>query len=710
MTQLSKTVSLEKRGNIALLWVDNPPVNAISHSVKAGLHEGLGQIARDGAIAAAIVICKGASFFSGADITEFGQPEQPPSWLDFDRRLDLFEKPVIAAIHTRAFGGGLELALACQFRIAEKSAVFAFPEVGLGIIPGGGGTQRFPRLCGFEAALDIITSARVFGTEEALKLGVIDRIADANTGTNTIEEAAVAFAREIAGRNLKPADLPRARNRDDSLAAARANPRLFTQARDNARRRYRGFTARGRAIDAIENCLTMPFEEGMKAEAAIFEECVRTAEHRALSHLFFADREARRVPDLPKGTEPRKIKQVAVLGGGTMGRGITLAFADRGFPVRLVEVSAEARDRALAYCRKEIETAQAKGRVSESEAKARIARITGGVGVPDVAGADLIVEAVFEDMDLKKKVFAELDRVAGKDAILASNTSNLDIDEIASVTKRPASVVGMHFFSPANIMKLLEIVRGEKTSPDVLATALAVSKAINKQPVVARVCDGFIANRAFDTYWREAEFLVEEGASPYDVDKTLYDFGMPMGPFAVADLVGLDVGQLIRKRQRLKLPQGARFSAVEDAIVATGRLGQKSGGGWYSYGANARSGTPDPEILALIDRYRAERGFTPRKIDAEEIIARCIYSVINEGAKEIEEGIAIRASDIDVAAVYGYGFPAWRGGPMQYADEVGLAKIARTVQRFHDTQGYWWVPAKMLLDLAASGRKFNTGA
>ncbi len=702
MTQLSKTVSLETRGAIALLWVDNPPVNAISHSVKAGLHEGLGQIAHDNALQAAIVVCRGSSFFSGADITEFGQPEQPPSWLDFDRRLDLSDKPIIAAIHTRAFGGGLELALACQFRIAEKSAVFAFPEVGLGIIPGGGGTQRMPRLVGFEAALDIITSARVFGTEEALKLGVIDRIAE-----GAIEEAALAFAKEIANRSLKPGDLPRARNRDQALDAARANPRLFTQARENARRRYRGFTARGRAIEAIEKTLTLPFDDGMKAEAAIFEDCVRTPEHRALSHLFFADREARRVPDLPKGTTARRIEQVAVIGGGTMGRGITLAFADRGLPVRLVEVNAEARDKALAYCRKEIETALAKSRISESEAKARIARITGGVGLSEAAGADLIVEAVFEDMDLKKKVFAELDRIARHDAIIASNTSNLDIDEIAAVTKRPASVVGMHFFSPANIMKLLEIIRGEKTGPDVLATALAVSKAINKQPVVARVCDGFIANRAFDTYWREAEFLVEEGASPYDVDKTLYDFGMPMGPFAVADLVGLDVGQLIRKRQRLKLPQGARFSAVEDAIVATGRLGQKSSGGWYSYGASARSGTPDPEILALIDRYRSERGFKPRKIDAEEIIARCIYSVINEGAKELEEGIAIRASDIDVAAVYGYGFPAWRGGPMQYGDEIGLSTVARTVERFHDSQGYWWQPSKLLLDLAGKGRKFS---
>jgi 3-hydroxyacyl-CoA dehydrogenase len=702
MTELSKTVSLERRGEIALLWTDNPPVNAINQSVRAGLFKGLGDIARDPAIKAAIIICRGSSFFSGADITEFGQPEEPPNWLDLDRAMDLSNKPIVAAIHTRAFGGGLETALACQYRVVDKVAVFAFPEVGLGVIPGGGGTQRFPRLCGFEAALDIITSARVFGVEEALKLGVIDKAFDDN-----LEAAAIDFARELVAKNLIPADLPRARNREEAITAARAIPQMFDLARANVRRRYRGFSARARAIDAIQNALTMPFDDAFRAEVDIFEDCVRQPEHRALSHMFFAERNARRLPDLPKGVPARKIGQVAVIGGGTMGRGITLAFAERGYPVRLVEISAEARDRALAYCRQEIETGLAKGRVSEAEAKARLARITGGVGLGDAAGADLVVEAVFEDMALKKKVFAELDRIAHKGAILASNTSNLNINEIAAVTGRPQDVVGMHFFSPANIMKLLEIVRGDKTGADVLATALAVAKAINKQPIVARVCDGFIANRAFDTYWREAEFLVEEGASPYDVDKTLYDFGMPMGPFAVADLVGLDVGQLIRKTQRLKLPQGARVSAIEDAIVATGRLGQKTRGGWYSYGASARSGAPDPEILELIARYRHEHSFTPRVVPAEEIISRCIYAVINEGAKELEEGIAIRSSDIDVAAVYGYGFPAWRGGPMQYADEIGLPGIAAAVESFHAAQGYWWEPSKMLLELARSGRKFG---
>jgi 3-hydroxyacyl-CoA dehydrogenase len=401
------------------------------------------------------------------------------------------------------------------------------------------------------------------------------------------------------------------------------------------------------------------------------------------------------------------VKTVAVVGGGTMGRGITLSFVDRGLPVRLVEVSQEALDKALGYCRSEIEAQVKKGRIPEAEAKARIERVEGAIGVDKAKGADLVIEAVFEDMDLKKKVFAELDRVMQPGAILASNTSNLDVNEMAAVTKRPGDVVGMHFFAPANIMKLFEIVRGDKTSPEVLASALDVAKAIGKQPVVARVADGFIVNRAFDNYWREAEFLVEEGASPYEVDKVLYDFGMPMGPFAVADLSGLDLGQLIRKNARAKLPQGARVSYLEDAIVAKGRLGQKNGKGWYDYAANARAGAPSPEIEEIVALYRKEKGIKPRKISADEVIERTLYSVVNEGAKELEDGTAIRASDIDVASVYGMGFPSWRGGPMQYADEVGLEKLAATIERFHESQGYWWQPSRLLLELARKDGKFN---
>lgn len=703
ITELSKSVTLEMRGPVALLWTDNPPVNAISRSVIKGLYAGVEAIEKDPAIKAGIIICRGTSFFSGADITEFGTAEDFPGWMDADRKIDLCAKPMIAAIHTRAFGGGFEIALASHYRVAEKSAQFAFPEVGLGIIPGAGGTQRFPRVAGFPAALDIIPSARVIGADEALKLGAVDKLVE----PGTLEAEAVAFANGIIGTGVAGAKLPRARNREDHVAAAAESPEMFAKAREATAKRYRGFKGRMIAIDIIENALKLPFEEAVKTEVKMCEALVHTAEHRALAGLFFAEREARRVPDLPKGTPTRKIKSVAVIGGGTMGRGITLAFADRGFPVRLIEVSQDALDKALAYCRGEIEAQVKKGRIAEAEAKARIARIEGGVGVESAAGRDLVIEAVFEDMALKKKIFADLDRVMEKGAILASNTSNLDVNEMAAATKRPGDVLGLHFFSPANIMKLFEIVRGDKTSPEVLATALEVSKAIGKQPVVARVCDGFIANRAFDNYWREAEFLVEEGASPYEIDKVLYDFGMPMGPFAVADLVGLDLGQYIRKNSRAKLPQGARISYLEDAIVAKNRIGQKNGKGWYNYGENARAGAQDPEIEALIAAFRKEKGLKTRKISGDEIIERTIYAVINEGAKELEEGIAIRASDIDVASVYGMGFPSYRGGPMRYADEVGLKKVAAAVERFHGEHGYWWQPSKRLLDLAKKDGKFN---
>lgn len=701
--ELSKAVSLETRGPVGLLWVDNPPVNAISRSVIKGLYAGIAAIAQDAAIKAGIIICRGSSFFAGADITEFGTKEDKPTWMDADRRIDLCAKPIIAAIHTRAFGGGFEIALACHYRLAERTAQFAFPEVGLGIVPGAGGTQRFPRIAGFPAALEIIPSARVIGAEEALKLGAVDRVVE----PGRLEGEAIAYATEIMATGVHGDGLPRARNRDDHIAVARKSPELFAKAREATAKRFRGFKGRLISIDIIENALKMPFEEAVAKEVATCEALVHTAEHRALAGLFFAERDARRVPDLPKGTPTRKVQSVAVIGGGTMGRGITLAFADRGFPVRLVEVSQEAADRAIAYCCGEIEAQAKKGRISDDEARVRIGRIEGAVGVEMAAGRDLVIEAVFEDMAIKKTIFAELDRVMAKGAILASNTSNLDINEIASATKRPSDVLGLHFFSPANIMKLIEIVRGDRTSPEVLATALEVAKAIGKQPVVARVCDGFIANRAFDNYWREAEFLVEEGASPYAIDKVLYDFGMPMGPFAVADLVGLDLGQYIRKNSRAKLPQGARISYLEDKIVAQDRLGQKNGRGWYNYGENARSGTPDGAIEALIAAYRKDKGLAARKISNDEIIERTIYSVINEGAKELAEGIAIRSSDIDVAAVYGMGFPSWRGGPMRYADEIGLKTIATTVERFHSEHGIWWQPAKRLLELAAAGAKFS---
>lgn len=703
MSQLSKAISIEKRGDIALLWADNPPVNAINREVIRGLHAGIGEIEKDAAIKAGIIICRGSAFFAGADITEFGTVEEPPTWMDADRKIDLCAKPIIAAIHTRAFGGGFEIALASHYRVAEKTAQFAFPEVGLGIIPGAGGTQRFPRIAGFEAALDIIPSARVIGAEEALKFGAIDKIVE----PGALEAEAIKFAQGIIAKGIKGDALPRARTREDHVQAAKKAPEIFAKAREATAKRFRGFKGRMVAIDIVENALKMPFQEALTTEVKTCEALVQTPEHRALAGLFFAEREARRVPDLPRGTPARPVKSVAIVGGGTMGRGIALAFLDKGYPVKMVEVSEKSLAMALAYCHKEIETALSKGRIRIEEAHARKQRISGALGLKAAADADLVVEAVFEQMDLKKAIFRDLDQVAKPGAILASNTSGLDVNEMASVTKRPADVIGLHFFAPANIMKLLEIVRGDKTSPEVLATALDVAKGIGKQPVVSRVCDGFIANRAFDNYWREAEFLVEEGASPYEIDKVLYDFGMPMGPLAVADLSGLDLGQLIRKASRAKLPQGARVSTLEDAIVAKGRHGQKNGKGWYDYPEGARTGKPSAEIEEIVATHRKEKGLKTRKISSDEILERTLYGVINEGAKELEEGIAIRASDIDVAAVYGMGFPSWRGGPMRYADEIGLKKVAATIERFHETHGYWWQPSKRLLELAKKDGKFN---
>lgn len=697
--QSSSTVSLLRRGRIALIRCDNPPVNAISRSIRVGLYDAVQNILKDDLIDAGIVICQGRTFFAGADITEFGQEDSHPTWQELDRALDLSSKPLIAAIHGTCFGGGFELALACQYRVADGRTRFSFPEVKLGVIPGGGGTQRFARLAGFEAALDLIPTGRVIDAKEARSVGAVDHVS-----IGDLEANAIAFAETVLAAG-KP--LPRARDRTDKLEAARSRPDLFDNARANAQRRMRGAHAPLEAIKAIENALTLDFDAAMQAEVEAFRALEKGSQHRALGCLFFAEREARRVPDLPREAPLRPIDRVAVVGGGTMGRGITLSLADNGIPVTMIEVSEAARDRTMQAIQREIEGSVAKGRISEAEGRKRLSCISSATDLSGAAEADLIVEAVFENMDAKTKVFAALDKVAKKGAILATNTSNLDVNVLARATGRPADVAGLHFFSPANIMKLLEIVRGDATAPDVLATTIAFAKRIGKQAIVARVCDGFIANRAFDQYWRQTRFLVEEGASPYDIDKALYDFGMPMGPFQVSDLVGLDVSAQIRRNRKGSLPTEARLDTIEDELAESGRWGQKNGLGWYRYENGARSGVPDQEVLDAIDAYRKREGFAPRRISVDEIIERCIYALVNEGAKEVEEGVAIRASDIDIASVYGFGFPAHRGGPMHYAEEVGLKNVAGRVEAFHAEKGYWWRPSRLLLDLAKSGRGFS---
>ncbi len=698
---LSAAVTLERHQNIAVLWVDNPPVNAVNRAVLAGLQAGVAAVGDDDELRGAVIICRGTSFMSGADITEFGSEGDGAAWTNTLRALEDCAKPIISAMHKLAFGGGLELALACHGRIAEPGTVFAFPEVSLGVIPGSGGTQRFPRLVGYPAALDIIPSGRKFDAAEALKLGLIGAIFPAEA----LMDQAIAASNNLAAAMAGGEKLARARDLDGLVQAARAEAGLFETARDQVRKRWRDVDARLASIDAMENGLRLSFDEALSVESAVFKRLAETPQHRALSHLFFAERRARKVPG-KTGKTQRSVRTVSIIGGGTMGRGIALAFAGSGFPVTLIEVSPEASAATVAACRRENAGSVAKGRMSQDAAARCDALIQGAHDLATAAEADLVVEAVHENMALKQRVFADLDRVAKPGAILATNTSNLDIDAIAASTKRPQDVIGLHFFSPANVMTLLEIVRGAQTSDEVLAAGLEIARALGKQPVVARVCDGFIVNRAFDGYWREALFLVEDGASPYDVDQALVDFGMPMGPFAVSDLVGLDVNQAIRDNQRQSIPPGARVALVEDALIGQGRLGRKSGAGWYGYTDGRRAGYADSAVLTFLEAFRSSESFVPRRIATDEIVQRCLYAVINEGARLLEEGVAIRSSDIDVAAVHGVGFPNWRGGPMHYAGEVGLPVILSAIKLFGEKDSHWWRPSRLLEDRACQGLTF----
>jgi 3-hydroxyacyl-CoA dehydrogenase len=694
---LSPTVTLQREGALALLWIDNAPVNAISASVRAGLHAGLQRLKADDSLRAAIIACKGASFSSGADITEFGSPEAPPLWSDVDREIDFAPKPVVAAIHGRALGGGLEIALACHYRVAAEGALLGLPEVQLGLIPGGGGTQRLPRLIGLEAALDHITTGRPMDARTALALGGVDAVIDGDLVSGAMSFAARIV--EAAGGLV----LPRCRDRAVAVPAAGVDATMDAAVK-RVSQRQRGFEAPQRAIEAVRGAVTMPFDAGMKREAEIFEACLASEQHRALSYLFFAERTARKAPGLPAAA--RALDRVGVVGGGTMGRGIALALLPHGIDVTLVEQDAGRLRQALDTCAAELDAAVQRGRISGEERAQRLARLHGGADFGDLAGADLVIEAVYEDMELKRQVFGRLETVVGRATLLASNTSNLNLDAIAEAARHPERVLGLHFFSPANVMSLLEIVRGRATDPAAIAAAFGLARRIGKQPVLSGVCDGFIANRIFDQYFREADFLVEEGASPYDVDDALVAFGMPMGPYAVCDLVGLDVGQLIRKRQRALLAAGMRYSTLEDEIVERGRLGQKTAAGWYRY-EDGRRAARDQTILPLIAEYRARKGFVARAISADEIVGRCLTALVNEGAKLLDEGIALRGSDIDVAAVHGYGFPRFLGGPLRHADDRGLQRFADNVIRFRQDHGPWWTPSPLLVRSAAEGRRLS---
>jgi 3-hydroxyacyl-CoA dehydrogenase len=698
-------VYFERRGEVAVLQVDNPPVNGLNLAMRRGIVAGLQRARNDPKVKVIAITGTGKVFSGGADIREFNTPAQTaePHLLQVIDAVEGSSKPVIAAINGVCMGGGLELSLACHYRVATPNAALGLPEVKIGLLPGAGGTQRLPRAVGAELALQMIVSGEPIGAEAALKAGLVDRIVAADTFQGVLD-----FAQELVGRRTHP-----------RLRAARAllPPKadaesFFKAARARVGKQARGQISPMKCIDAVEAAVRLPFEEGVKIERAMFLELVASEQSKALRHAFFAERAAAKIAGLPEDTPTRRIERAAVIGFGTMGGGIAMSFANAGIPVTVLEMSQEALDKGLALCRRNWEASAQKGRMTAQQVEQRMALLSPTQRYEDLASADIVIEAVFEDLAVKQKVFRDLDRVAKPGAILATNTSTLDINRIAAVTRRPADVLGTHFFSPANVMRLLEVVRGAATAPDVLATVMKLARPLKKVAVVSGVCDGFIGNRMLEHYVRQSLFLLEEGASPQQVDKALTDFGMAMGIFAVGDLAGLDIGYAIRQRRYREKPD-VRYPRIADRVVELGRLGQKTGKGWYRYEPGSRAPQADPEIDQLIDAYRQEIGVTPRAISDEEIVQRCIFALVNEAARILAEGIAQRASDIDVVYLTGYGFPAWRGGPMYYAESVGLPKVVQAMQRFAALPGAdapFWQPAPLLAQCAASGRRFDARA
>lgn len=672
-------------GQIGVITIDSPPVNALGLATRTALDAGFRKFAADDAVKAIVLICAGRTFFAGADISEFGTPLAEP---DLWQVLDLIEvsaKPVVAAIHGTALGGGLETALACNYRIAVPSAKVGLPEVKLGLLPGAGGTQRLPRIVGVPAALEMITSGNPIPAAKALELGIVDRL---STGAS-LREDAVAFALEVAAAG-KP--LPKVRDRNEKLEEARANPALFDEFAARNSRAFRGFPAPGKIIAAVRAAVdTAPdFDAGIRRERELFDELMASTESAAQRYYFFAERETARIPDIGKDVVPLPVASVGVIGAGTMGGGITMNFLNAGIPVTLVEMSQEALDRGLGVIRRNYENSAKKGRMTMDAVEQRMALVTPVIGLEHLAQVDLVIEAVFEKMEIKKDIFGKLDTIARPGAILASNTSYLDIDEIASATSRPEAVLGMHFFSPANVMRLLEVVRGAKTAKAVVKTAMDLAKTIGKVPVLSGVCDGFIANRIMKPRGDQADALILSGPTPEEADKALYDYGFAMGQFQMMDLVGLDV---------TGREEGDR--TVQGRLVQLERLGQKKKGGYYDYDEN-RKASPSPVAAEIIAAFAAEKGIANRgSLPAEEIVARLLYPVVNEGAKVLEEGIALRASDIDVAAVLGYNWPVFTGGPMFWADTVGLDRIVAGLK----AQGI--EPARLLAEKAAAGGSFT---
>ncbi|WP_312572427.1 3-hydroxyacyl-CoA dehydrogenase NAD-binding domain-containing protein [Stutzerimonas balearica] len=695
---MAEFVRLQRHGAIALIIVDNPPVNALSQPVRQGLQQAFQAADADPAVQAVALVCEGNTFIAGADIKEFGKPPQSPSLPEVIEVIEGARKPSVAVIHGTALGGGLEVALGCHYRVARKDAKVGLPEVKLGLLPGAGGTQRLPRLAGVAKALDMIVSGQPIGAAEALEHHIVDELFEGD-----LVEAGLAYAQRLIDEGRGP------RRTGEQTAGLEGadNAELIAAKHAEVAKRMRGLFSPLRCIAAVEAATKLPLAEGLKRERELFAECLQSPQRAALVHSFFAERQAGKIADLPADVKPRAVKSAAVIGGGTMGVGIALCFANAGIPVKLLEINEEALGRALQRARDTYGASVKRGSLTEEAMEQRLKRVEGVTGYAALADVDLVIEAVFEEMDVKRQVFERLDAVCKPGAILASNTSSLDLNQIAAFTRRPEDVVGLHFFSPANVMRLLEVVRGAKTSDEVLATAMAVGKQLKKVSVVVGVCDGFVGNRMVFQYGREAEFLLEEGATPGQVDGALRNFGMAMGPFAMRDLSGLDIGQAIRKRQRAELPADRDFPTVSDKLCEAGMLGQKTGAGYYRYEPGNRTPLENPDLAPMLDAASREKGLERRELDEQYIIERTIYALVNEGAKILEEGIAQRASDIDVIYLNGYGFPAFRGGPMFYADSVGLDQVLAQVKALHARCGDWWKPAPLLEKLAAEGRTFS---
>jgi 3-hydroxyacyl-CoA dehydrogenase len=697
---MSDLVQVTKNGDIAIITINNPPVNALSPGVPEGIGDAIDQIAKDSSVKAAVLMGGGKTFIAGADIKEFekmtsGKTERGAGLLPLLLKIENSTKPVVVAIHGTAFGGGLEIAMSGHYRVASPDAQVGQPEVKLGIIPGAAGTQRLPRLAGVEKAVEMCVEGKPVKAPDALKYGIVDRLIEGD-----LLAGAIAFAREIAE---KPA--PKTRERNEKLGTPEQNVPIFAAARETTRTKQRGLMAPVAAIEAIEAATKLSFEQGCEKERELFVKCLFSDQSKALIHVFFGEREVAKIPDVPKDTPLIPVNKAAVVGAGTMGGGIAMVFANAGIPVLLKDADQPALDRGMANIQKNYASSVKRGRFTSQFVDECLKRIQPTLGFDGFSDADMVIEAVFEGMALKKEVFAELDRVCKPGAILASNTSTLNIDEIASATSRAASVIGTHFFSPANVMRLLEIVRGKATSKEVIATCMQLSKKLGKIGVLVGNCRGFVGNRMFGPYRREAQFLVEEGASVEAVDKALVDYGMAMGPLSTGDLAGLDVGWRIRKEYRHLEKPGIRQPIAEDQLCEMGRYGQKTGAGWYKYDENRRA-TPDPEVTELVRKWTTEAKIPQRQISAHEIVDRCIYALVSEGARILEEGLALRAVDVDIIYLNGYGFPAYRGGPMWYADTVGLKKVYDRVLEFQKQHGEIWEPAPLLKQLAEQGKKF----